>query len=243
MKTFVTLCCILIFLLPCKGQMDGVQNNTNWGITFSLPWVNYYSYIDYYKNASARTFGFFGLGLSGYYKTPKQKTSVNISITEDLTSPVRINKLYGSEIKTNIGSTYFEIIQHRTMYENINVVYGFNFVNLHHGEWREMCGAVLQDGKIFSGTIADNIAIGKDKNYEQIIEAAKIACIDEFITTLPLGYMTEIGSEGGNLSTGQKQRILLARAIYKKPSFVHYQLYKKQYYWFVVMIRVAFECY
>jgi len=109
--------------------MDGVQNNTNWGITFSLPWVNYYSYIDYYKNASARTFGFFGLGLSGYYKTPKQKTSVNISITEDLTSPVRINKLYGSEIKTNIGSTYFEIIQHRTMYENINVVYGFNFVN------------------------------------------------------------------------------------------------------------------
>lgn len=97
---------------------------------------------------------------------------------------------------------------------------GFNFVNLHHGEWREMCGAVLQDGKIFSGTIADNIAIGKDKNYEQIIEAAKIACIDEFITTLPMGYMTEIGSEGGNLSTGQKQRILLARAIYKKPSFL-----------------------
>lgn len=129
MKSFVTLCCIFIFLLPCRGQIDCMQSNANFGVTFSLPWVNYYNYIDYYKNTPSRTFGFFGLGLSGYYKTTKHKISVNISITEDLTSPVRINKLYGTEIKTNIGSTYFEIIQHRTIYENINVVYGFNLVN------------------------------------------------------------------------------------------------------------------
>jgi len=97
---------------------------------------------------------------------------------------------------------------------------GINFTDLHHGMWREKCGVVMQDGQLFSGTIADNIAIEHDKNYEAIIRAAKIANIEEYIHSLSKGYMTEIGAEGTALSTGQKQRILLARAIYKNPSYL-----------------------
>jgi hypothetical protein len=129
MKFFLTLFCIFILLFSSKGQTESSHNNANLGITLSLPWVNYYNYVNYYTHTSSRTFGFFGLGFSAYYKTEKQKTSVNISITEDLSSPIRINKLYGNEIKTNIGTTYFEVTQYRAIHENINFVYGFNIVN------------------------------------------------------------------------------------------------------------------
>jgi ATP-binding cassette subfamily B protein len=84
-----------------------------------------------------------------------------------------------------------------------------------------MCGAVMQDGFIFSDTIANNIAIsGQDINYEKVVEAAKIANIHEFIESLPLGYNTKIGSDGSNLSQGQKQRILIARVVYKNPPII-----------------------
>jgi len=95
-----------------------------------------------------------------------------------------------------------------------------NFTNLHHGAWREKCGVVMQDGQLFSGTIADNIAMGQDKDHKAIIKAATIANIGEFVSSLPKGYMTEIGAEGISLSEGQSQRILLARAIYKNPSYL-----------------------
>ena len=95
-----------------------------------------------------------------------------------------------------------------------------NFQQLHHGAWREKCGVVMQEGQLFSGTIADNIAMGHDKDYDAIVKAANIANIDEFINTLPNRYMTEIGAEGVSLSVGQEQRILLARAVYKNPSYL-----------------------
>lgn len=95
-----------------------------------------------------------------------------------------------------------------------------SYTYLHHGMWREKCGVVMQDGQLFSGTIADNITMGHDKNYDAIIRAASIANIDEFIETLPKRYLTEIGSEGNMLSTGQTQRILLARAVYKNPAYL-----------------------
>ena len=78
----------------------------------------------------------------------------------------------------------------------------------------------MQDGQLFSGSIADNIAMGQDKDHKAIIKAATIANIGEFISSLPKGYMTEIGAEGISLSEGQSQRILLARAIYKNPSYL-----------------------
>ena len=97
---------------------------------------------------------------------------------------------------------------------------GTHFRSLHHGMWRKKCGVVMQDGQIFSGTIADNISLGEEKNYADILKAAQIANIDEFINSLPLGFMTEIGAEGTPLSAGQTQRILLARAVYKNPSYL-----------------------
>jgi ATP-binding cassette, subfamily B, bacterial len=95
-----------------------------------------------------------------------------------------------------------------------------NFKKYHHGAWREKCGVVMQEGQLFSGTIADNIALGQHKYYEAIISAATIANINDFIDTLPMQYLTEIGAEGIALSAGQQQRILLARAVYKNPSYL-----------------------
>lgn len=94
------------------------------------------------------------------------------------------------------------------------------FTSLNHAAWREKCGVVMQNGMIFNGTIADNISLGQEKDSEAILKAARIANIDEFIESLSKGYMTEVGNEGVPLSTGQTQRILLARAVYKNPTYL-----------------------
>jgi len=89
--------------------------------------------------------------------------------------------------------------------------------------WRAHCGTVMQEGYIFNNTIANNIAIGEDViNYERLKMAVEIANIGEFIEQLPLGYNTKIGLEGIGISTGQKQRLLIARAIYKNPKFIFF---------------------
>jgi ATP-binding cassette subfamily B protein len=89
--------------------------------------------------------------------------------------------------------------------------------------WRARCGAVMQDGFIFSDTIANNIGIGNDEiDKERLGYAVRMANIQEFIETLPLNYNTKIGAEGVGLSQGQKQRILIARAIYKNPEFIFF---------------------
>lgn len=87
--------------------------------------------------------------------------------------------------------------------------------------WRRHCGVVLQDGVIFSESIARNIAIGDgDIDWEQLEWAAKIANIHDYVISLPLKYETLIGRDGIGLSQGQKQRILIARAVYKNPDFI-----------------------
>ena len=88
-------------------------------------------------------------------------------------------------------------------------------------EWRKKCGVVLQNGYIFSDTIAKNIALGADKiDINILLKAAKIANINEFIESLPVGYNTHVGQEGLMLSGGEKQRLLIARAVYKNPDFL-----------------------
>lgn len=88
-------------------------------------------------------------------------------------------------------------------------------------EWRKRCGTVMQDGFIFSDTIARNIAPGEERIDEDRMQAAaETANIKDFIEELPLGYNTKIGAEGHGLSMGQKQRILIARAVYKNPEFI-----------------------
>lgn len=90
-------------------------------------------------------------------------------------------------------------------------------------EWRRQCGVVMQDGFIFSDTIAGNIAPGAEHiDKERLRHAAEVANIHGFIEELPLGYNTKIGQEGHGLSQGQKQRILIARAVYKNPEFIFF---------------------
>lgn len=87
--------------------------------------------------------------------------------------------------------------------------------------WRSKCGVVMQDGYIFSGTIAENIALGyKEIDYERVAECAKVASINDFIEKLPSRYKMMIGKSGLELSNGQKQRILIARAVYKNPELI-----------------------
>ena len=87
--------------------------------------------------------------------------------------------------------------------------------------WRAHTGCVMQDGFIFSDTIARNIAVGAESiDKERLLHAVTVANIREFIDSLPLGYNTKIGMEGNGVSQGQRQRILIARAVYKDPEFI-----------------------
>jgi ATP-binding cassette subfamily B protein len=87
--------------------------------------------------------------------------------------------------------------------------------------WREHCGVVMQEGFIFSDTIANNISVSDEiPDMHRIKKSVEIANIGEFIESLPLGYNTKIGIEGHGLSTGQKQRLLIARAAYKNAKYL-----------------------
>ena len=87
--------------------------------------------------------------------------------------------------------------------------------------WRRQCGVVMQDGVIFSESIARNIAVDDNEiDRQRLQKAAEIACIHDYVMGLPLKYNTKIGRDGVGLSQGQKQRILIARAVYKNPDYI-----------------------
>lgn len=87
--------------------------------------------------------------------------------------------------------------------------------------WRRQCGVVMQDGVIFSESIARNIAVDDGEiDKERLLKSAEIACINDYVMGLPLKYNTKIGRDGVGLSQGQKQRILIARAVYKNPDYI-----------------------
>lgn len=101
------------------------------------------------------------------------------------------------------------------------LVKGMNLNDLSSNEWRTDCGVVMQEGYMFSDTIRRNIVMGDETlDNERLINACKIANILDFINSLPLKFNTKLGGAGINISTGQKQRILIARAVYKDPSFL-----------------------
>ena len=96
-----------------------------------------------------------------------------------------------------------------------------NLFSLSMERWREKCGVVMQDGFLFSDTIAGNIAPGVESiDVERLEKAVDIANIRDFVESLPLSYNTKIGQEGHGLSQGQKQRLLIARAVYKDPELI-----------------------
>lgn len=89
------------------------------------------------------------------------------------------------------------------------------------GSWRKLCGCVMQNGYIFSGSIAENIALADTiPDMDRVVYAARQACIDRFVSMLPNGYNTKIGKIGIDLSGGQTQRILIARAVYNNPQVI-----------------------
>ena len=100
-----------------------------------------------------------------------------------------------------------------------------NLDNIDSTFWRRKCGVVMQDGYIFADSIARNItesSLDGLINTEKLLEAVKVARLDDFIESLPTGYNTRIGASGISLSGGQNQRILIARAVYKNPDFLFF---------------------
>lgn len=99
----------------------------------------------------------------------------------------------------------------------------YNINNISQKAWRDQYGVVMQEGYIFNDTIANNIAVGEDYvDKQKLAHAVDVANIKEFIEDLPLSYNTKIGMEGVGISTGQKQRLLIARAVYKNPNFLFF---------------------
>ena len=98
---------------------------------------------------------------------------------------------------------------------------GMNVSNINLRQWREMCGVVMQDGKIFSDTILNNIVLDDEHiDYDRVREVTCIAQIENEINEMPKGFDTMIGETGRGLSGGQKQRLLIARALYCNPKFL-----------------------
>ncbi len=116
-------------------------------------------------------------------------------------------------IKLMLG--YYPVLEGRI------TVGGTDINSLDKKWWRRQCGVVMQEGVIFSESIARNIAVGDgDIDSERLLRASEIACIKDYVMSLPLKFNTKIGRDGIGLSLGQKQRILIARAVYKNPDYI-----------------------
>lgn len=103
------------------------------------------------------------------------------------------------------------------------LVDGVSLENISPNEWRKQCGVVMQDGYIFSESIARNIATGeKSIDSKRLNEALNIANIKEYVDSLPQKENTMIGAMGNGISGGQKQRLLIARAVYKRPNYIFF---------------------
>lgn len=102
----------------------------------------------------------------------------------------------------------------------------FSLRSIPADQWRAQCGAVMQDGFVFSDSIASNIAESEANwetiDQEKLLKAVQVAHIQEFIENLPLGYNTIVGAKGNGLSQGQRQRVLIARAVYKEPDYLFF---------------------
>jgi ATP-binding cassette subfamily B protein len=102
-------------------------------------------------------------------------------------------------------------------------VNGINLQQLDFDYWRQQCGVVMQDGFVFSDTISNNVAECDDQtDFVRLQNAVHAANITDYVEELPLGYQTMIGARGNGLSQGQRQRLLIARAVYKNPQFLFF---------------------
>jgi ATP-binding cassette subfamily B protein len=146
-------------------------------------------------------------------------------VLKDLTLEIPANKITAIVGVSGSGKTtlmklllrFYEIDKGEIMINQ------FNLKNISQKVWRAHCGVVMQEGYIFNDTIAKNIAVGADYvDPKKLAHAIDVANISDYIEGLPLGYNTKIGSEGSGLSTGQKQRLLIARSVYKDPKYLFF---------------------
>jgi ATP-binding cassette subfamily B protein len=156
----------------------------------------------------------------------KYPGSFNSFVLRDLSFSIPKNKI--TAIVGTSGSGKTTLLKLLLLYYSPNhgqVLLGrADMARLHPDDWRGKCGVVLQDGHIFSGTLLFNIALCENElvNYVDLEKAVKIACLEELVDGLPMGYNTKVGSVGMQLSGGQMQRILIARAVYKNPDFIFF---------------------
>lgn len=145
------------------------------------------------------------------------------NVIDDLSLDIQANKITAIVGASGSGKTTLMKMLLK-FYDSTNgeiKVGSADLSNISQRYWREKCGVVMQEGYIFNDTIAHNIAVGQTKiDKEKLVQAVTVANIKDFIEELPLGYNTKIGMEGIGMSTGQKQRLLIARAVYKDPEII-----------------------
>jgi ATP-binding cassette subfamily B protein len=144
-------------------------------------------------------------------------------VLEDLNLTIPQNKVTAIVGASGSGKTtiiklllgFYPPIKGKVLLDNISL----EDINPHL--WRQKTGAVMQDGFIFSDSIANNIAVGVDEiDKKRLLYAVETANIREFIESLPLKYNSKIGMEGNGVSQGQRQRLMIARTVYKNPDFL-----------------------
>ena len=149
------------------------------------------------------------------YSSKDILSNINLSIPNDKVTAIVGASGSGKTTLLKLLLGFYEPLNGSIQIGNANL----NEYNL--GWWRSQCGAVMQEGYLFSDTIARNIAISDDEpDIERIRHAARVANIADYIEALPLAYNTKIGQDGQGFSQGQRQRILIARVVYKNPMFV-----------------------
>lgn len=143
--------------------------------------------------------------------------NINLIIPEGKTTAIVGTSGSGKTTILKLFLKFYEITSGQIYIGNVPLT------RINHYSWRNKCGVVMQDGFIFSDTIARNIAVGQDFiDIDRLYHAVRVANIFEFIESLPLGFSTKIGAEGNGLSQGQKQRILIARSVYKNPDYIFF---------------------
>jgi ATP-binding cassette subfamily B protein len=158
--------------------------------------------------------------LSFHYEGPKSPRVLN-----DINLTIPHNKITAIVGSSGSGKTTLikMLLGFYLPYTGKVEIGGINLNQFSMEMWRKNCGVVMQDGFIFSDTIANNIAVGESfPDKEKLFNAVKMANILDYIESLPLRYNTKIGQEGAGLSQGQKQRILIARAIYRNPLYLFF---------------------
>ena len=150
-------------------------------------------------------------------RSPKVLNNINLEIPENKTTAIVGTSGSGKTTLIKLLLGFYPPV------EGDIKIGGTRLANFSPKVWRDKCGVVMQDGFIFSDSIVSNIVVNEDVvDEERLLHAVKMANIQDFIESLPLSYNTKIGQEGVGLSQGQKQRILIARAIYKNPEYLFF---------------------